>query len=129
LHREFLSVRKKAVRFPHYELDDTNVELPTISPDMVSTLDAARVIEFLGQVPEPYRAALSLFYLDDRSYKEIADILEVPLGTVRSRISRGLAQLQQLILMDAAKTPHQAAPESKPTHSNTGADSGSPDSR
>jgi len=127
LHREFLSVRKKAVRFPHFELDDTNVELPTISPDMVSLLDAARVIEFLGQVPEPYRAALSLFYLDDCSYKEIADILEVPLGTVRSRISRGLAQLQQSILMDAASPPHQATPESKSTHFNTGANQSSPD--
>jgi len=66
---------------------------------VVNTLDAARVIEFLGQVQEPYQAALSLFYLEDYSYKEIADILEVPLGTVRSRISRGVAQLKQSILM------------------------------
>ena len=66
---------------------------------MVNTLDAARASECLGQVQEPYRAALILFYMEDYSYKEIADILEVPLGTVRSRISRGMAQLQQLILM------------------------------
>jgi len=62
------------------------------------------VIEFLGQVQEPYRAALSLFYLEDYSYKEIADILEVPLGTVRSRISRGLAQLQELIHIGTGTT-------------------------
>jgi RNA polymerase sigma-70 factor (ECF subfamily) len=37
--------------------------------------------------------------LEDYSYKEIADILEVPLGTVRSRISRGMAQLQESILI------------------------------
>jgi DNA-directed RNA polymerase specialized sigma24 family protein len=53
------------------------------------------VRELLAQVQEPYRAALILFYLDDNSYKEIADILEVPMGTVRSRIARGLRQLQQ----------------------------------
>ena len=99
LHREFLNIRKKAVRFPHFELSDAIEDLPTISPEMVSTLDAARVIEFLGQVQEPYRAALTLFYLEDYSYKEIAEILEVPIGTVRSRISRGLAQLQHSILM------------------------------
>ena len=99
LHREFLNIRRRAVRFPHFELSDAIEDLPIIAPEVVNTLDAARVIEFLEQVQEPYQAALSLFYLEDYSYKEIADILEVPLGTVRSRISRGVAQLKQSILM------------------------------
>jgi RNA polymerase sigma-70 factor (ECF subfamily) len=99
LHREFLNTRRRAVRFPQLELDEMEQELPGIAPEMVSSLDAARVLEFLRQIKEPYRAALTLFYLEDCSYKEIAVILEVPLGTVQSRISRGMAQLQQLILM------------------------------
>ena len=99
LHREFLNIRRRAVRFPHFELSAADEDLPTISPEVVNTLDAARVIEFLGQVQDPYRVALSLFYLEDYSYKEIADILEIPLGTVRSRLSRGMAQLQESILM------------------------------
>ena len=100
LHREFLNIRRRAVRFPHFELSDvTEDHLPTISPEIVNTLDAARMFESLGQDQEPYRAALSLFYVEDYSYKEIADILEVPLGTVRSRISRGVAQLKQSILI------------------------------
>jgi RNA polymerase sigma factor (sigma-70 family) len=100
LHREFLHIRKRATRFPHFELSETNEELPTISSEIVNTLDAARVLELLGQVQEPYRAALTLFYIEDYAYKDIADILEVPLGTVRSRISRGIGQLQKLILID-----------------------------
>src|SRR5947207_1455831 len=104
LHREFLNIRRRAVRFPHFELGDADADLPTIPPETVSALDAARVLEFLGQVQEPYQAALSLFYLEDYSYKEIADILEVPLGTVRSRISRGMAQLQELILSGTGTT-------------------------
>jgi len=104
LHREFLKVRKRAVRFPHIELSDATEDLPNVSPEMVDTLDGARLLELLRRVQEPYLAALSLFYLEDYSYKAIADILEIPLGTVRSRISRGLAQLQQLILMGRRTT-------------------------
>ena len=111
LHREFLTIRKRAVRFPHFELSDAIEDLPTISPEVVDTLDAAQVLEFLGQVQEPYQAALSLFYLEDYSYKEIADILEIPLGTVRSRISRGVAQLKQSILMGTGTKPLRAMPE------------------
>ena len=112
LHREFLNIRRRAVRFPHFELSDANEELPTISPEMVNTLDAARVVELLGQVQEPYRAAVSLFYLEECSYKEIADILAIPLGTVRSRISRGIAQLQHSVLLGTATTSLRAKPDS-----------------
>jgi RNA polymerase sigma-70 factor (ECF subfamily) len=107
LHREFLNFRNRAARFPQIELTDEDEDIPDITSEWVNTLDAAGVVEFLGRVQEPFRAALSLFYLEDYSYKEIADILEVPLGTVRSRISRGLAQLQQSILMVADKRPRR----------------------
>jgi len=117
LHREFLNTRRKAVRFPHFELSEVNEDLPTISPEIVNTLDAARVLELLAQVQEPYRGALSLFYLEDYSYKEIAHILEVPLGTVRSRISRGIAQLQQSILMGTSTASLRAIAESDTTGS------------
>jgi RNA polymerase sigma-70 factor, ECF subfamily len=97
LHREFLNMKRKVVRFPHYELSEMDHELPSISPAMVNALDAAKLVELLAQVAEPYHAPLSLFYMEDCSYKEIAEILDVPLGTVQSRISRGMSQLQQLI--------------------------------
>jgi RNA polymerase sigma factor (sigma-70 family) len=105
LHRQFLTLCKRAARFPHFELGEASEELPTVSPEVVNTLDGARVRQLLGEVNEPYRAALNLFYLEDYSYKEIADILEVPIGTVRSRISRGIAQLQQSILRGTHSTP------------------------
>ena len=106
LHREFLNKRKRAVRFPDVELIDGDDELPVFSPEMANKLDATRVVELLGQVAEPYRAAVSLFYLEDCSYKEIAALLEIPVGTVRSRISRGMAQLQQFIMDTPAPREH-----------------------
>jgi RNA polymerase sigma factor (sigma-70 family) len=98
LHREFLNSRRKIVRFPHQELEQVESELPVIAPGMANAVDAGRVVELLREVGEPYQAALVLFYLEECSYKEISLILEVPLGTVQSRISRGVAQLQQLML-------------------------------
>ena len=61
-------------------------------------LDSAEVLAALARVDEPYRGALSLFYLEDYAYHEAAQILEVPVGTIKSRVSRGIAQLQKLLL-------------------------------
>lgn len=107
LHREFLNMRRKIVRFPHHELSEMEHEIPAVSPAVVNALDAARVVELLGRVAEPYQAALALFYMEDYSYREIAEILNIPLGTVQSRISRGMAQLQQLI---RDTPPHSIVP-------------------
>jgi RNA polymerase sigma-70 factor (ECF subfamily) len=97
LHREFLESRRRQTRFPHFELEQVDSELPTVPPARVNQLDSASVLEALARVDEVYQAPVSLFYLQDCSYKEIAEILEVPMGTVKSRIARGIGQLQKSI--------------------------------
>ena len=71
--------------------------MPAISPLLESTLDSAQALEALDQIDEVFRAPVSLFYLEDCPYKEIAAILNVPLGTVKSRIARGIAHLKKLL--------------------------------
>jgi RNA polymerase sigma-70 factor (ECF subfamily) len=100
LHRQFLEIRRRQTRFPHHELSDVEDELPVISPQLASQLDSMQVVRSLGRVDEIYQAPVALFYLQDCAYKDIADILGVPLGTVKSRISRGLAQLRKLLADD-----------------------------
>lgn len=58
----------------------------------------ARVEEELRHVPEPYRTAVILRDLDDMSYDEIAEITEVSLGTVKSRLTRGREALKQRLI-------------------------------
>jgi len=53
-----------------------------------------RVEEELRKVPEPYRTTLVLRDLEEMSYEEIADVLEVSLGTVKSRLTRGREALR-----------------------------------
>jgi RNA polymerase sigma-70 factor (ECF subfamily) len=55
----------------------------------------ARVEEGLKNVPEPYRTTLILRDLEEMSYEEIADVLEISLGTVKSRLTRGREALRQ----------------------------------
>jgi RNA polymerase sigma-70 factor (ECF subfamily) len=102
LHREFLESRRRQTRFPHLELDAAEAELPIISPVAISGLDTEQVLDALTQVDEIFQAPVALFYLQDHSYNEIAEILDVPLGTVKSRLSRGIGQLQQLLARDIA---------------------------
>ena len=97
LHRAFLETRRKQTRFPHYELSEVPMELPAFSPKLVSQLDWAQVLAALGKVDEIYQAPVALFYMEDCSYKEIAEILQVPVGTVKSRMARGIAQLQKIL--------------------------------
>ena len=97
LHRGFLQSQRHTSRFPHLELVEADAELPSCEPELVSRLDARAVVELLGKVDAPFRAPVALFYLEDYSYREIGALLEVPLGTVKSRIARGVAQLNQLV--------------------------------
>ena len=98
LYHEFLEKKRRQTRFPHCELSEVDQDLPNVLPVSVNELDSTAVLQSLARLDEPFQAPLALFYLEDCSYKEIADILDVPLGTVKSRISRGIAQLQRMLM-------------------------------
>src|SRR5712671_3682487 len=61
LHREFLESRRRATRFPHFDLDQMANELPLISPARLNQLDSAQVVQALGRVEEIYQAPVTLF--------------------------------------------------------------------
>ena len=103
LHREFLQGQRRSTRFPHHELEEVTDEIPNVPSTLVNELDGGIVLECLGRIDPLFQAPVALFYLEDHSYQEIAEVLEIPLGTVKSRIARGIAQLQQVVLRQSKR--------------------------
>lgn len=89
LYREFVDHRQEQSRFEAWDAQPEGAPVAVVTPQVVDQLDGAAAREAVLRLEEPFRTPLVLFYLDDNSYKEIADILGVPIGTVMSRISRG----------------------------------------
>lgn len=120
LHRAFLGSRRRESKFPHYELETAAPELPAVTPNIVNELDSGLVKDALLQVDDLYRAPLMLFYMQQHSYKEIAELLEIPIGTVMSRLSRGKEQIRQIlsVAMDGADKKIISLPNPSSTRQN-----------
>ena len=100
LYREFLNLRQRTARLT--SLDEYPEHEPEpLPPPQAQTLDGRTAVTALHSLDEPFRAVLSLYYLEDLSYREIAETLELPIGTVMSRLSRAKDALR-LILCPAA---------------------------
>ena len=116
LYREFLRGRRRAGRMTALEdLGPVEADPPAPAVDVVASMDADLVVGALQEVDEVYRTPLTLFYLQEMSYKEIADLLEVPIGTVMSRLSRGKAQLRAALARLESGAPGQVVPLSTHT--------------
>ena len=79
--------------------------------DVADRLDqSSAVAGALARLPDEFRVALVLRYISDLDYAEIAEILGVPVGTVRSRLSRGKAALAELLPRDLTSQTSQGEP-------------------
>ncbi len=62
------------------------------------TIDGEKLQKALNEIPDEFRIPLILFYFDEFSYKEIAEQMEVPIGTIMSRLARGKDYLRSRLL-------------------------------
>ena len=97
LHRNFLQARRRQSRFSTQDLEAAPEEPPVSAPEFSDYVDCTVLLPALAKLDKVYRTAVELFYMDDCSYKEIAEILEVPVGTVKSRIARGIEKLRHIL--------------------------------
>jgi RNA polymerase sigma-70 factor (ECF subfamily) len=91
-------LQKDRILTPHEEED--GIESDDIPADLVIEQSELKglVVEVLKTMKPEYATVLSLFYTEDQSYEEIADITGLPLGTVKNRLHRARAVLRSLVI-------------------------------
>lgn len=93
LRNVYLHKLRAGKREQHLSLELAG-EVPDRTPEPMPEIDPARLQEALNELPEAFRTPLILFYFEEFSYREIAEQMDVPLGTVMSRLARGKAFLR-----------------------------------
>lgn len=110
LYRIFAGWKRREKRLPHFEIVSVQDELPVLTPDIVNEIDGETAMETALELEEHFRAPLVLYYLQSLTYREIAEVLDVPIGTVMSRLSRGKDLLRQRM---ASRKEHLNSSETK----------------
>ena len=107
LYREFLGRKRQQDRFVEAENNPEAIAAQVVPASVVEQLDSDIVHQALLDLEEIYRAPLTLFYLRQLSYKEIAETLDIPIGTVMSRISRAKEQLRRALTNETRLEPDE----------------------
>ena len=87
--------REQIIRLPHSEPGDVEDRIDRAQRQ-------ALIVQHLQNLPTEFREALILREIEELSYREIADVLQTPIGTVMSRLARGRALLQKALAGTAA---------------------------
>lgn len=102
----------KELRTPAFQCTGLLDEFPDTRPtaDAVD-FDGEQLQNVLNDLPEEFRSPVILFYFEEFSYKEIAEHMKVPVGTVMSRLARAKAYLRQRLTAREAVAAPSAAGE------------------
>jgi RNA polymerase sigma-70 factor, ECF subfamily len=107
LHNTYINQYRKAQRRPQEDLKDeiddfsfydrVTSSAGSAEREVLDALSADEVKQALSELPEQFRMAVYLADVEGFAYKEIADIMDTPIGTVMSRLHRGRKALQQAL--------------------------------
>ena len=100
LRRQWRTEKRQLRAYARTGVDPAVDEIAEAERRVDASGDGPRLADALGSIPRKDRDALLLFAWAELSYEEIALALEVPVGTVRSRISRARSRLRELLGAD-----------------------------
>lgn len=114
---DFLRRKKRANTVSLNFLDDDNEQQELAQPDpspgpeeqAVRTDERERIAQALNELEPEYRQALTLCAINGLSYIEIAEVLEIPAGTVKSRISRAREKMRLKLQQGGNKTDFRSS--------------------
>jgi RNA polymerase sigma-70 factor (ECF subfamily) len=93
----FVSQYRRKTRFETQYDPETYIEREFVNPDQEVKMELMKVTESMGKLSQEHRDILVLVCVNGMRYEEVAAMLQIPVGTVRSRLSRARVQLQMLI--------------------------------
>jgi RNA polymerase sigma-70 factor (ECF subfamily) len=97
LHNQHVNYVRRAVREGNSVSIEDAAPLLTVQPNAIDALQLRDLERALGKLAPEQRQVILLVGLEGISYEEVASILDIPVGTVRSRLSRGRDQLRILM--------------------------------
>jgi RNA polymerase sigma-70 factor (ECF subfamily) len=106
--QQYVNEVRRSVRQGSYVTLEGAPEL-TVQSNAIPTLQLRDLEAALGRLPQEHSQVILLVGLEGMSYEEVAAILGVPIGTVRSRLSRGRDQLRLLMGMEEERARHRRA--------------------
>ena len=95
---QILRNRKRQEPTDPFEFPEQEHSSDYWTEDMVS--EDGEILSYILRMPKQHQEVLILYYYDEFSTKEIAKILDIPQGTVKSRLARGRKQLKDLLEME-----------------------------
>ncbi|OGM81454.1 hypothetical protein A2394_02960 [Candidatus Woesebacteria bacterium RIFOXYB1_FULL_42_36] len=96
VHNEALNlINKRKRQVSLYENKDFDSGID-IEDDLIKKELKTRAQDCLNQMPIIYKEPLSLFYLEEKSYEEISDILRIPVSTVGTRVKRAKILMKKI---------------------------------
>ena len=116
LYRVFLGWKSRERRLPHVEISSVEHELPSVAAELVDTMELDTVRAVLLEIDERYRLPLTLYYLEEHSYEEIAELLQIPIGTVMSRLSRAKALMRESLAARSMGEQRKIVPLAQPSN-------------
>ncbi|MFL5241834.1 MAG: RNA polymerase sigma factor [Gemmataceae bacterium] len=101
LRNAYLHRLRADKQHPCVALDEAG-EVAEALHESLPEIDPEQVQQMLSELPEVFRTVIILYYFEDFSYRDIAEQMDLPLGTVMSRLARAKGYLRNRVLCPAA---------------------------